>query len=466
MTNNLSVCDKLILPNSSSSTSTFKLSGQQLSLYSNPDFLVEELAYNVYSWQGGLRPVRSRIEAMSSDLSLLEIAILHILRRNRSQLTAATESFLGYVSEVEVLQVCVSNSRRLLKILEHGSVSSVFQVIQCVRRRSRLLLLLQIVEEVVEMKQCVADGLHSSKFRSVADLKCVNELNKEYRRSYIEFLIESAFVDAVWDVRDIEYWDVSVARESFDRCLCRLGSWEIVTDAHCRYSLLVFQVINRLSPFGEEMFKATYLSMVKGCVSGGLSPRQCIVAISSLDHFYDPESEEIGDMHAKTFSRISSDSLCHAIAEWQRNAHLPNYQTVNKNLIQDVSNFESVIAGGTNSTTLREFTNVYIPNVLIEQVWFFVAVHVVRDSGATEHLLEIVSHLRTISKITHPGWNKLFEFLEMVHHPDFVFQWCLDNVNKGVPIRVLEALIVVTGQDPLTSSFQITSLKKLLTRSI
>ena len=124
-----------------------------------------ELSQPIFSWKVGLRPIRTRIEGLTT----LGDAIGDELRRNlRSQeadwkYQASQAQILA--SDVAKLSVCLSNARMLVQSSQRHSCTKAFRLLQLDRRRGRITETVGLLDRITQM----GDVLNSVTKKSVVD---------------------------------------------------------------------------------------------------------------------------------------------------------------------------------------------------------------------------------------------------------------------------------------------------------
>ena len=434
-----------LMPISSSSSSSAHLNA--VFRFQTPTFLAEELSGNLYSFKGGLRPVRSRIEALSAMSDQLEIELAVLIKQQNDALSVETEKFLYLTDNIESLKFCVYNCRRLLCSWTSYSVLSQFQLIQLFRRRQRILSLLNLT---VKMEECIDISLNfstpndffSSPLTSLQDLRFKLEEKLFQQRN-------AAIID-IFDSDDMVQFDIFqnfvpnnvfvsntlfefiIRIENIERILLRL---EI-----CKTK------IPKLSEFfsliSESCVELFVISIFLSCGKTVLSRfrdlkliaildkhRVYLSALSSVIISVDMEqrvNEIVKDVILLKEIKYHLLSQRSELSVWRQNMkilasdHFQGFEQINRDLAK---------------------AQISDPDVIINSVWILVGDCLVSDASLGSDLAEVLSHLSTLLAVK---LGTVYELLQLVGSDlTLVFEWALSHVSK-VPLPVLQVLVTLS----------------------
>lgn len=137
------------------------------------DCISSELKENIYSWRGGLRPVRSRIEALTHLEETIAKDLVFQLT-GKVELIQSCEADVSHLDrEIGVLNVCIMNSRRSVKEATTGFVLPSLRLLQMSRRRSRIRTLEAPLSQLSAIKSTldsISKGNIVKSFSSVEDI--------------------------------------------------------------------------------------------------------------------------------------------------------------------------------------------------------------------------------------------------------------------------------------------------------
>ena len=137
------------------------------------DACAVELTQSIYTYKGGLRPIRARIEAMSQVMAMVADDLHRNLRIHDSHIRLAQDQTLKLDAEVKVLQICVSNSRSSLRTHVDEYIQSVFRTLQLRRRRSRGDQLLTLLSKCQRLSSLLAGAKKASIVQTVIEVRSI-----------------------------------------------------------------------------------------------------------------------------------------------------------------------------------------------------------------------------------------------------------------------------------------------------
>ena len=142
---------------SSSSSGVFRYIPEYYLSGSYRDSVEAELRQAIFSLKGGLRPVRTRVEALSKLSAMIRTELNKAVNTSSPLLSESTRETDRIAKEVGSLSVCCSNAIRFLRGGPNKYVHTVFRLIRLYTRRSRLFRTFELVENLAEIQGMVSN---------------------------------------------------------------------------------------------------------------------------------------------------------------------------------------------------------------------------------------------------------------------------------------------------------------------
>ena len=115
-----------------------------------------ELDQPIFSWKMGLRPVRARIEGLTTLGNAIQRELHAQLQNQAPEWLDQGSQVCSLSVEVDRLNVCASNARMLVESSRNNSLSLVFDILLRERRRTRLKVTFRICEELCLLSEAVS----------------------------------------------------------------------------------------------------------------------------------------------------------------------------------------------------------------------------------------------------------------------------------------------------------------------
>jgi hypothetical protein len=138
-----------------------------LSLYSASftEMLDQELSQSIYSWDAGIRPVRTRISGYSALGTDLQYELIQEITKRESDVKRASGMTQVLSDEVGCMEICFSNSRSLMSDNLKDYAERILKLLMLRRRRARILRVLELLDNISTIQE-IADSITRKNFRS------------------------------------------------------------------------------------------------------------------------------------------------------------------------------------------------------------------------------------------------------------------------------------------------------------
>ena len=139
-----------------------------------------ELAHKVYSWEAGLRPVRTRILSYTQIQADVRHELQQRLSKRASEVGLAANHVSVLAKDVDMLRICLDNSSNIVHTIMRSQAEKLFKHILLRRRCSRLAKCISILDEISGLHQAMASMSHMHAVEQLREIRAIiNHLPQE-----------------------------------------------------------------------------------------------------------------------------------------------------------------------------------------------------------------------------------------------------------------------------------------------